>query len=131
MLTVVWVCRNKRKKILHIYEKNSLQINCLALPQRVERATKSFVSFSEFKNWITILFVSLPPAFLYKIRTIWHNLNQSRVIYWGVLTGNPLEEIGNFNLFTYCMGANITCGLYIFYPLFILKSGLYYRQFMY
>ena len=26
--------------------------------------------------------------------------------------------------------AIITRGLYIFYPLFILKSGLYYRQFM-
>ena len=33
-------------------------------------------------------------------------------------------------LYTYRTHAIITRGLYIFYPLFILKSGLYYRQFM-
>ena len=37
----------------------------------------------------------------------------------------PLE--GKYN---YRTRAIITRGLYIFYPLFILKSGLYYRQFM-
>ena len=54
----------------------NLQINGFTLSQCIKRTTKPFISFSQFKNGTTFFDISLPPTFLNKFSTIWHNLQK-------------------------------------------------------